>query len=192
MAYRLYITPAIGGGTGIQDPRRPKYFSGFRWAGMDYGFQPLYLVAADLLPADDAAIIANADVFAFPFNLDVTLSGGQANSARDAFELVFIPAQWVNATLTWRQIARTVAGMFQFMQRLNFTLGNTVLIDDSTKLNVQWSAVPVNIQTAMLQAAADLGYNTSFISPNTQIRIILKEFADQWGARPFNLNEFTF
>jgi len=193
MAFRLYIVPQVFGSMEGQTARVPKYFfPNFRWAGMDYGFQPIYLVAADLAPADDAAIIANSDVVAFPFDLATTVGGGQAlTNARNALEAALIPAQWVAASSTWSEVARTVAGMFQFMQRLNFVLGNTVVIDTSAKLNVQWSSIPTDTQNAIISAAQSLGY-TFNPQPNDQLRTLLKNLADQWGSRAFQLNEFSF
>jgi hypothetical protein len=189
MAFRLYIVPAIGSGTPI-NPRRPKYFDGFRYSGMDYGFQPIFLVAADLTAPQDAAIVANADVLAFPFDLDTAISGGAINTTRNAHEALLIPLQTVPATN--RLLARYDGGLFQYMQRLNVILGNEALIDNSAKLNVQWQSIPANVQTAALEAAQSLGYDTSFIVGTTQLRAILKVWADAWGAQPFRLNEFSF
>lgn len=158
---------------------------------MDYGFQPLFLTAADLTPAEDAAIVANADVFAFPFNLDTNIQGGAVNATRTDHEDRGIPLQ--NVPGTYRLLARYDAGLFAYMQRLNVVLGNEVFVDTSAKLNTQWSSIPVDpYQTALLAAAASLGYDTSFITGTTQIRAILKAWADAWGNQPFTLNEFTF
>lgn len=189
MAYRLYIAPAIGAGT-MTNPRRPKYFTGLPYAAFDYGFQPLFLVASDLSVADDAAIVANADVFAFPFNLAPNLTNNQVTSASTAFETAFIPAQWVNASQTWRQVARTVAGMFQFMQRLHGVLGSVIVIDQSTKLNVQFNSLDPVIRQGILDAAASLGYSTN-IAGNTQLRQVLKDLADQWGEKEFIFDRFV-
>ena len=193
MAFRLYITPVTGSGTTPRDPRRPAYISdlGVRWAGMDYGAQPIYLVAADLTSADDASVTAHADVFAFPFDLGGSVGGGNVTTAQNALEAAFIPAQWVNGAMQWGQVARTVAGMFQFMQRLNFYLGNEVVIDTSAKLNIQWQTLPSNIQQAIINAAASLNYVFN-PQPTDQLRALLKNLADQWGNRAFQLNEFSF
>jgi len=198
MAFRLYIVPAVVTGSGENTDRTVKYFNtmGLRFAAMDYGLNNLFLVAADLLPADDAAITANADVFAFPFNLATTVGGGNVTSAQNALEAALIPAQWVNGSMVWSQIARTVAGMFQFMQRLaqflSPILGPNPVIDSSSKLNAQFGSLPSNIQQAILGACTSLGYSTANIQSNTQLRAILKDLADQWGAKPFQLNEFQF
>ena len=191
MAFRLYIVPEQSIILQGEPARFPKYFSPFPWNGFYYGFQPIYLVASDLAPADDAAIVANADVFAFPFNLTPTVGGGNVQAARNALEAALIPAQWVSGTTTWRQVARMVAGMFQFMQRLWALLGDVVLIDSSTKLNVQFSSLPANVQAAILQAAADLGYSTANIQANTQVRAILQDMGAQWGTKEFHFGGFT-
>lgn len=191
MAYRLYITPSEGDPFSEQG-RHPKYFVGLSWAAMDYGFQPLFLVAADLTSGQDATIVGNSDVIALPFDLSGTLQGGQVQAARNALEAALIPAQWVNAQMSWQTVARMIAGMFTYMQRLNVIVGNDVLIDSSTKLNIQFSAIPANIQQGMLDAATSLGYTVIDIQPNTQIRVILEDFATQWGNKPFGLGGMTF
>jgi len=191
MAFRLYIVPAEGDPFSEQG-RHPKYIFGLgSYGAIDYGFQPTYLVAADLTVAQDASVTANADVFAFPTDLSGNVGGGNVQNARNAFEAALIPGQWIAAQSTWLEIARTVAAMFRYMTNLYTILGNTVVIDSSTKLNIQWSTIPPDIQTAMDQAAASLGY-TFNPQPNDQLRAILKTLADQWGNKPFNLNGFIF
>jgi hypothetical protein len=192
MAFRLYITPAIGAGI-PGDGRRPKYVSALpavAWAGMDYGFNPLFLVAADLTAPQDASVVANADVFAFPFDLDTNITGGAITTTRNVHEAFLIPLQSVPATN--RLLARYDAGLFQYMQRLNVVLGNEVLIDNGAKLNIQWQNIPANVQTAALEAAQSLGYDTSFITGTTQLRAVLKVWADAWGNKQFQLNNFAF
>jgi hypothetical protein len=193
MAFRLYLVPAIGTGT-QQDPRRAKYLSAMSGysGGMDYGFQPVFLTAADLSPANDAALVANADVFGFPVDLSGQLSGGDANTASAALESFFIPANWITGSLTWLEVARTIAGMFQYLQRLNGTIGNVVLLDGTGNktLNTQFNQIDPTIQAGIISAAQSLGYDTSFIQNNTQVRALIKNFADQWGQKPFIFGPF--
>jgi len=188
--YRLYITPSLGTGSD-EDRWRPAYFDGVAKAAMYYGGQMLFLVAADLTPAQDAAIIANADVIVFPFDLSTTIGGANLQNARNALEAALIPAQWVNATDTWLHVARMVGGMFQYMQRLWYYLP-TLLVDSSAKLNTQWSSIPVDpYQTAILAAAASLNYTIN-PAPNDQLRVILESLAGQWGNKPFQLGPYIF
>ena len=191
MAFRLYIVPEIGTGTG-RDPRRPKYFDGKRWAGMDYGFQPVFLVAADLTGPEHTTLVANADVIAFPADLTGNLTAGQVTTARDACEQIFIPGGWINTSLTWREVARTVAGMFQFMQRLNIVWGNNRLIDVTEHMDREFQSLSAGLRTALLASATSLGYSSAGLQPTTTVRAILKNLADQWGDQTFRLNEFSF
>lgn len=192
MAYRLYITPAVGDPFG-EFGRRPKYFDGLTWAGYDYGFQPVYMVASDTTPAQDSSITANADVYALPLNLDSNMSGGQINQARSALENTFlIPAQWVSAPLTGRGLARMCASIFGYMGALNVTLGNEVLIDNTTKLNIQWQTIPLDpYQTAMMQAAMNLNYVFN-PQPTDQLRKIMEDLANQGKDKPYRLLAFVF
>lgn len=192
MSFRLYLTPQIGTGTAT-DPWRPKYFDGFAKSGMRYGFQPVFLVAADLLPADDAAVLANADAFGFPLDLSPQLTGGQQTTASNALESFFIAANWITGSITWLTVARTTCGMFQFMQRLYGILGPVILLDGTSNktLNTQFNQIPANVQQAIFQASADFGYDAGFIQNNTQVRAIFKGFADQWGSKPFIFGPFV-
>lgn len=200
MAFRLYLVPDIG--TPPYDTmatgRRPKYIYDLRPPGgwYPYGWNPVFLCGVDLTPAQDAAVVANADVFAFPFDLDLTISGGAVNPRRARFEDFLIPGDLVSNGITERQCGRGVGGLFQFMQKLNEDLrargiGNQAFIDTLAKLNFQWSTIPSDYQDAVLDAAGYFGYDTSFIVPNIQVRAILKNFSDQWGDRPLTFNQFS-
>jgi hypothetical protein len=198
MAFRLYILPLVADATKYPPGGRwPKYIKDLSvsWAGMDYGHNPTMMVAADLLPAQDTALVANADVFAFPFNLDTAITGGAINSTRSALEAFFIPAQDIEST--YRLQARVVGGLFQYMGRLAFVIAqrtgqNQVVIDTAEKLNIQFSSLPVENQGDLLSAAASLNIDTSFITGTTQLRAILRTFANFWGSKQFQLNTFTF
>ena len=71
-------------------------------------------------------------------------------------------------------------------------LGNVVPIDGTTNksLNTPYNAFPLNVQQAIVGAAQSLGYDTSFIQNNTQVRAFLKNFADQWGSQPLIFGKF--
>src|SRR5262245_36149399 len=118
MAFRLYIVPVIGAGV-KGDPRRPKYFADLdvNWSAMDFGFEPVMFVGADLSPSNDNFIVGQSDATALPFDLAPTLTGGQVNQTQNKLEALNIPAGWVNTSLTWLEVVRTVLGMFTFLQR---------------------------------------------------------------------------
>jgi hypothetical protein len=183
---RLYIVPEIG--TGVTgDPLRAKYLDTLGPYGatgqMRYGFQPIRLVGSDFTAQQDAFLVAQSDVSPFPFDLTANVGGGGVTAARAMLELALIPAQWVNGAMPWMQVAKMVAGMFQFMNRLKGYLP-TLLIDNATKLNVQWGSIPVDTQNGIIACAQSFGYSTAFIAANTQLRVILENFATAWGVPP--------
>lgn len=184
MPLQLFIVPEIGTGT-IQDPLRAKYLDTLGVTGsvgqIRYGFQPIRLVGADFTPAQAASLSGNSDVFTFPIDLTGTVGGGNVQNARNALELALIPAQWVAGNSIWMDVACIIGGMFQFMQRLKGYLP-TLLIDSSTKLNVQWQNIPTDVQTGILNCAQSFGYSTAFITATTQIRVVLETFAKGWGV----------
>ncbi len=194
MAFRLYIVPQIGTGTST-DPRRAKYIAalGVPYTAMPFGFQPCFCACADLSVANDAAVVANADVFAFPFDLSGQMGSEAAATSSFLETTFFIPCNWMTGSTTWLEAARIICGMFQYFQRLNFILGNVVPIDGTANksLNTQFQQFTAEVQAGILQAASSLGYSTTFIAGNTQVRAILKGFSDQWGAAPFNFGPFT-
>lgn len=194
MAFRLYVVPQVGTGSPT-DQRRAKYLSalGAPYTAMDFGFQPCFCAAADLSPADDASVVGNADVFAFPFDLAPAMGGSSTATSNFLEATFFIPCNWMVGSTTWLVAARTICGMFQYFQRLNVYLGNVVPIDGTTNksLNTQFNAFSPDVQKAIIDAAQSLGYDTSFIQNNTQVRAFLKNFGDQWGSKPFRFGPFT-
>jgi hypothetical protein len=190
MATRFYILPSVSIFGPAGEQRLPKYVSALtpNIGALFYGWQPVFLVACDLTPAQDASVVANADVFAFPFNLDTAISGGAITSTRSAHESFFIPAQDIPAT--YRLMARYDSGLFTYMQRLQLVVAtrtgvNQVVIDTGAKLNVQFGTLPAANQGDIINAAQSLGYDTSFIVGTSQVRAILKVFADGWRNESF-------
>ena len=184
---RFYVVPVIGTGADHTDGRRPKYFDtlGAPWNAMDYGAEPVMLVFAEVIAAQDASLRANADVFALPVNLDTTLTAAEVTSARTALEALNIPASnWVTTAITWRQLVRTVAQMMQFFQRLNAVQGNTRLFGGTITLTTRWNQLNVAQQSALSQAASSMGFSTSVLAGSSNFRAMLKVMADQWGKRP--------
>lgn len=193
MAWRLYQIPITGSGTNHTDPRRPKYVveAGVPWAMMDYGAIPWALVAADVTNPQHNALAGNADVTAFPTNLQGTI-GGNLNTVVNALEAARLPAGWVAASDTYATVARTVAGLMQFAQRYTAISGGQELVPSSINLNTQFGSLSQQRQDDLLATANSLGYSTAGLQATTTLRAILKNLADQWGARPFTLGGLTF
>jgi len=199
MAFRLYLVPVVGSGVTIQDARRPKYFHlpggiiapGQSWSAMDYGVEPWMIVGADLSGGDHALVVANADAFTVPATLDATLTAGQVTGVQTVFEAANIPTGWVTTALTWREVVRTVLGMFAFFQRLGsvYAAGTgqplPPVFGRGVSLATTFSALPLALRTAMLSTATDLGVSSAGLTAGSSLRAMLKHLADQLQSRPY-------
>ena len=108
--------PITGAGT-KQDPRRPKYsdpLREFNWTMIDFGAEPACMLGVGDIPDGVHSVLANyPDCVALPLNLDNQI-GAQITQARNVIEALNIPANWVQETHTYRQVARVIASMFAF------------------------------------------------------------------------------
>ena len=109
MSINVYIMPSTGAGTS-SDPRRGKYWDqlvGLDRVEMDYGLEPVFLVAAkDVPPSVDSSITANADVTVVP-DLSTTVAGRLA-ATQTALESLNIPSGWITSAMTFGTVVRVV------------------------------------------------------------------------------------
>jgi hypothetical protein len=189
MTIHYYILPIeVGSGT-----RGPKYFSwrldpdppGITcpWSMKDYGSINQAVICADISAADHTAISAHADVLSIPTNLDTTLTTSTRNAARTFCATYNIPGGWINTSMTYRAVLRTITAFFLYFQRVTGILGHGITLP-SGWLDLQFQQVSSGIQTAMVQAATDMGFSTANLQPTTTMRAILKYMADAWGSTP--------
>jgi len=194
-AWHLYIVPVIGAGKGEADARRPKYveaLSNVRWAAMDYGFQPVMLVAADVDAATNTAACAQPDVQCIPDNLDQLLGAGAVSTVQTALENKNIPAGWVTQAMSYRTVLRTIWGFFAFIQRYSVVSGNTnPIIIGGINLDTQFNQLSATAQTNLQNTATSLGLSSVGLTGTTTLRQILKNISDQWGQRAFTLGGVT-
>lgn len=202
MAFRLYIVPMVGTGIGsiIDNARKAKYFFDGTLLDpvtgaisiFDYGIEPWAVVGADLSSADDVRVVAMPDAFAVPFNLDALLANGQVTAVKNKLEAINMPAGWVNTTLTWREVVRSVLGMCTFMQRFSAVNGGVSLFAAGVTLQTAFNALPTGIGDKILQAANSFvpPLDTTGLSGTVTVRQILKSAADQFGDRTYNFNGF--
>ena len=197
MAFRLYIVPKVGTGDD-SDPWRAKYFADGliiprpAYSAMDYGFEPWFVVGADLSSSDEAFVLAQSDVTAIPANLNANLTNPQVTSVQNKLESINIPAGWVNNGLQWLAVVRIVLGMFSFIQRFGSILNSGQTLGTgffgSITLSTTIAELSANQVTALQQAAADLNLSTAGITGSTTLRVALKTLADQMSARTYNFN----
>lgn len=191
MAYRLYIVPRTGTGT-FEDTYRPKYIADLKggpWVGMPFGLEPHILVSTDLSGEDHATIAAYSDVIVIPANLDNTI-GTNRDAVVNALGTLNIPAGWVTSAMTYREVIKPVAAIFQFAQRLKGH-GNIRIFDTGITLSTKFNQLPAAVRTKLKGAAESMNFDTSSLSGTSTIRQILKEMADQWGDKEIKLGGIT-
>lgn len=183
MAWKLYVTPIVMVTRMGEEGREPKYVSDFPifWAMVDYGFQPLALVAASVNSTQDAFIAGKPETIAVPDNLDGQVGSGQILTAvRNKLEANFIPAtNWVVATTTYREICRQINAVAILLLRYAVMTNDTTEIFASFTLDSLFSALPALVRTGLTNAAVDLRLSTSaFIGTNT-LRVLLRDVGVQ-------------
>jgi len=185
MTWHLYFIPIMGTGA-KSDPRRPKYLTslGVPWGMMDYGFQPVALVAADVDGATDISLSANADAHRLPDDLDQPIGATALAIIQNALETRNLPAEWIISTLSYRQVLRTVLGFFAFFQRFA-TVANTtaLLLGGAVTLNTQLNQLSAAARQNLRDTATSLGLDISGVAATSTVRAVLKNVADQWGQR---------
>lgn len=195
----LYLLPIEQEGL----DRGPKYFCwqmepvppciSCTWAMMDYGFTNVaLLLAKDITPADHASLIANADVFLFPDNLDAPVD----QDIQTFFEDLHLPTDWLTPATTWRELLRQVAGMFQFNQRYAgiaaAETGELHSLFDTATLTTRLRDMTSQEQAWFLATVASFGYDPALVPDNARLRQLVKAAGDYWAGQSFYLGGWEF
>jgi hypothetical protein len=199
MSFRLYIVPVIGTGTKA-DYRRPKYFddgslaSHPAWSWIDYGFEPWAVVGADLSTSEDNFVVGQPDGFALPFDLSPPLTAQQVTNVKNKLESIQVPSGWVNTTLSWIQVVRTVLGVFTFIQRYGVVYADAngvaapSIFTGGVSLDTTFGSLPLAVRNALIATAQSFGIPTAGLTANTTLRTILKSMADSFQNKQYNFN----
>ena len=164
------------------------------WSMMDYGFiNYALLVALDITPADHTALVAHANVYAFPANIDAPIS--DRATIDNYFEGINIPTDWLTPANTYRQFLRKVAGLLQLNQRYggiaaDAGVPNQSFIGNGITLDSNFNALSVQ-QRGWFNATL-VSFGGSNVKGNPKLRTILKTGTDLWGNAPFYLGGFEF
>lgn len=186
MTVRCYLMPRVLIGTGPNGirgtSRMPKYFAQItgRYTVLRYAQELACVVIADTDAAVHSALTANADVRAFPDDLDTVVTAGNRTAIVNALEAANVPAQWVANGQTFRVVLRRLAGMFDLLCNVH---GRGLRFLQAS-LDAQISALPANVRQGMQDAASTLGLDTAGISGATTLRAALAQIAAQFDARP--------
>lgn len=167
---------------------RSKYFKdmvGLRPSRRPFGLEGFDLVACDVSSLDHGLISGNADVLSFPESLDASPGAGARNQTATALEARGIPAGWIQAGMTWRQILRIVYRIVTTVKNLN---GGAELIgrlfEGGRTLATQFQDLPQGVRQRLIAYAQSKGWDTSGLSNASPLRQILKFLADQDTATP--------
>jgi hypothetical protein len=184
--------------------RGPKYFTwqhdpdppgiACQWSMMDYGFiNSALLLAKDITQADHDALILNADVYAFPENLDAAVP---SNTVNVFFEAIKLPTDWLTPSTTYRELLRQVAGMMQFNQRYGGIYaeryGGWHSIFDTATLQTRLNQMSAQEREIFLATVQSFGYNPALVPLNSRLRQLVKSAGNYWVDQPFYLGGIEF
>jgi len=165
---------------------------------MDYGFVPSGLLYSNnITQLEHDGLILNADVYAFPDNLDQPV----ADPTIDVFfEAIHIPTNWLTPSTTYRELLRQVAGMFLFSQRYSgiaaaHTNQPHSLFDNAT-LDTRLRQMTTQEQ-AWFQETVDWFANHFNIAipplnDNNRLRQMVRQAGDFWAGQPFFMGGAEF
>jgi hypothetical protein len=174
---RIYLVPLTGTGLTRQDAKKPKYFSDLASdnpaiQGAQILWYGLLLVALFDCPNMDQAthdaITANADVVAFPQNLNAQVGANLAvvQASLDQFS---IPSGSVTATTTYLDIINALIKLFNFANQFHYWFGQKImryLWDSDVKLN----QLPGDLLSDIQLAADNRGIDTAGITAAMTIK----------------------
>lgn len=184
MAQRFYLLPRVGTGTPKVDPFRPKYARdlGMVFRALPYGREPLFLAVLDLSPSDHATLVANADVAAFPADLDQFVRTATLASIQNTLESANLPGQWVAADIhKFSTVLKRVRRCFDFAQRFK-KIGRARLFPAGITLGTEFRDLPQARRQALQDVAADFGtLDPGTLRPASTMRDILTEYSAQFS-----------
>lgn len=117
--------------------------------------------------------------------LDDVLTAGQRTAVRNQLEQRNIPAQWVNAGDTWRNVIRGTVGVFLFSQRVEGRTGNGITFhfqQGNVALDDTWADLPQAGKDIILETAASFGWENPGFTGTSTLREILWFMSQQFES----------
>lgn len=151
-----------------------------------YGILPVCAFAAELDQAAHDSLVAHADVAATPEDIDQYIGVGAIPQVQNVLEALFIPADWIDTTFTYRQILRMIWGLFVFAGRYRRVYGEA-LVDNQAQLDLVWADVPVDRRNKVIAIADEQGIDYSAVDGTWTVRRTLKLLADHWQNTEWKL-----
>jgi hypothetical protein len=171
---RYYVMPTVGGATGPQDLRMPKYGSDYPGLRIRYfGYEDLCFYSAEVTQEQHDALVANADVRGLPPNIDQTLGATVATNIETYLENHSMPGDWVRATMTYRQVMNNVLRLMKAMEFFELYLPQVKLLNGRA-LSTVYNTISQEHQDRLTDVATLVGVT---ITPTDTIRQVLKDIA---------------
>lgn len=189
---RFYLVPAIivtSPATGAQS-RQVKYeVPGLNTVSMDYGLEPLFLVAADVTDnAQHTVLAGNSDVYSFATALDQALGSAPSRTLGDYLEARNLPGQKIQPPHTYRQVLRVLVGIFRIAQRyseLALAAGAEPNWLSGVTLNTKLGQAPLAWTQRLFATIDSLGYDRSTIDAQSSLRDVMFAIGQQQSPLTF-------
>lgn len=182
------LVPKVGDGLTPATAFRPKYVGAgdlgagldlVGWVGMDYGAEPIFLIRVSLSPAQRTALQSQPDALVVPANLDNNVSALALAAIQSQLEAANIPAEWVNTSLTYRQVLRRFRRIITFMQRWNGLFPFNRLFDAGVALDTRINQLAAAQRQRLIDVADNLGLDRTGVTNTMTLRQALRILADQ-------------
>jgi len=187
MAKRLYLCPQVWAGDKLMAWRPKTLWAYGKHTGpcLDYGHQGYVLVVADLSEVEHQAAEADSEIFCLPLNLDAAI-GGNVATVHDALEAMKMPADWVQATHTYRQVMRLIYAAIILFRRVAGILNTTVpFLAGTITLETRFNELPQVGRDALIQFAQERNLDYTGVTPTVKLRQIIKGLAEQLPSKSF-------
>jgi len=197
MALRFYILPLLETNVNGSIYRAAKYMGGNKqppplsglegisFSIMDYGFEPICIMGAEVTTSQNTILSSQSDVMTVPANINTNLNTTAVNAAQNFLENLKIPANWITTSLTYKDVLHQVCWLFQFMQRLH-GIHPTKLFQPGVNLSTTFSELDASTQQALLDTGISFGFDVSGVTASTTLRQILKGLANNFGNLPID------
>jgi len=197
MTVRLYIIPVVH----LTNPvyNVPAYLphrfhpatvglEGVPWAWTTYLLEDTSILIADTTDAQNTLLDSQLGVFPIA-NLDATVpNAATRNRVRTALENGFVPGTWITTDMVYRNILRSLAGMFEFHNRA-VAISQGRFFDGVKNLSTTISQLSTAQQNALSQAATEFGINYSSVTGTTTLRIAFLLANNLYNAgRPYTIS----
>lgn len=150
----------------------------------DYGLEPVCFMAYNSsTEAQHATLAAQADVSQFPAVLDDQLSGART-TVTNRMEAFNIPGDWLKASTSYRELARSILGIFHLGQTFN-RLGADRLFPVGVTLATQYGNLEPNYRSALDASLTERGFNLSLLNTTTSMRALFRMIGEQQAPEIF-------